>query len=170
MSEGRTETIFVGIGDANDPFPEEQKTTKFFVFAGPCPVCRFPSRFLHPGVEVLQLTCRNCGSAQNIGLENRCWEQVTYAHWCRESRFVTDEISLTDGTRGEIEKILKDFDPIRDSASWGVIVVGGGCRHSQKCINEGCMYHKKGSSLGGKVIKIAHRRRKEFSVRPREKK
>lgn len=158
MARGTEETIFIGFGETTDPFPDEPKTTLFWVFAGPCQKCGFSTRFLLPEARSIFLICRKCGNRQESGIGVRYWPQITYIHWCRESRFASDELHLSPETRAQVEALTIGMNPDVDTPAWGVRIIGGECIHGKRCINLDCPYHFCDKTGGGNIVFLATRR------------
>ena len=152
------QTIFIGIGEVEDPFPEVRKPTPYWVFAGACPGCGGATRFLLPGPDVFCIVCRRCRHRQDVGLASVLAAQVTYVHWCKDARFPSDETVLSQEALEGIEACIKKLGGEVEAPAWGVKIVGMRCEHADRCIAPGCPYLSVPGVEDKKVINLARRR------------
>ncbi len=143
------ETIYVLVGIERDPMPEEPKRTRYWVAAGPCPVCGHVARFLRCKGDELVVECGRCRAQTPTGLNADLLPEVSYVFWCSNPQFETDEPPLTREQREEIERLLASF-PDEEPAYFGVIIEAGICRRTRDCINVACQYHHRFIQPGGK--------------------
>lgn len=157
---GGTQTVFIGIGETEDPFPGERKPTDYWVFAGCCPGCGSATRFLLPGTDVFYVVCRICSRRQDVGLAAGLVSRVTYVHWCREARFPSDEVALSPDALAGMEECIKNLGGEIEPPAWGVKIIGMKCEHASRCIAPGCPYRPGPGVESAKVVDLARRRMK----------
>ncbi len=139
--DNKGKTIFVGIGEVDDPLPEEPKNTKYWVFCGACPVCQSNGRLLLPRDEKLFLICEECGHKQDSSVEKNDLQDLTYVYWCNSSKFQTDILEEDSNQSKELLEFLNNFQEI-EIPRWAVKIENGICCKSNQCINFFCVYHK----------------------------
>ncbi len=160
-----SETVFVGIGDANDPLPHIEKKTKYWVYAAPCPRCSSPARWIEQGPFEVRLRCSKCNTEEGIGLSLATWQNLSYVYWCRSPVFKSDLVPLPKTVVTEIEKIISDSGGVEKMPSpyLAVVIVGGVCEKTLVCASKNCPYKVGPKSVkGGKtnIISITSKNRK----------
>lgn len=138
----KDETILIGIGEIEDPLPEEKKTTKYWIFAGPCEKCGSGGREINIVGQSVCLVCEVCSKVHNVGLEAREFFGISYVYWCNRSKFSSDRLELGAEDSKKIEALAKELEGY-EMPRWAVVIVGGVCKKTSDCINFNCLYNAK---------------------------
>lgn len=133
-------TVFIGIGEIEDPLPLVEKTTRFWVFAGPCEKCGESGRIITVNEKFVCLQCEKCEDVQSIGLSAAEFSEITYVYWCNQSRFGSDLVELPAEDRKKIEALAAEIR-IDEIPRWAVPVIGGRCSQANICINFDCVFN-----------------------------
>lgn len=140
----RFEPILIGIGETEDPLPEVEKRTKYWVFAGPCQKCGSGGRGICLALGLIQLRCEECGQIESVGLDQSELNEVSYVYWCNRSRFQTDYVDLGDDDARLVELLIEEIGAVENVPRWAVIIIGGTCVKGGECVNFSCSYNWKG--------------------------
>ena len=141
MCTKQEKTIIIGIDSEIDPFPEEKKDTKFYIFYGNCTSCGCSNRQLLTDDYHIFILCEQCKNKYQLDIPLDELEKITFVYWCKKAKFESDLEKFSSDVEKNIEDLLKKFPPIEDIPSWGVFIKSMICQKSDICLNENCVYN-----------------------------
>lgn len=133
--------IILNVGISEDPFPEDEKTTPYWVYSDACSFCGCDGRLIVNVGRQVVLVCENCFDEFQIGLDADKFCDITYVYWCNRSQFKEDYVDLEKNVVFELEALLNKYPDVVEIPRWAVKIIGGICQKSDKCINRRCIYN-----------------------------
>lgn len=138
----KNKVVIIGVGETQDPLPEAEKPTKFWVHAGPCKKCGCAGRTIENKNNQILLICENCGNEVEISIDSRHFHEITYVYWCNQAKFATDLVKLSLEEAARLQKVFAEFEDEYEIPRWAVQIVGGRCLKSGQCVNFSCKFNK----------------------------
>lgn len=136
----KMETIFIGIGETEDPLPHDPKITRYWVHAGPCEKCSCGGREIAIEEKAICLICEECCGIYKLPIEVEKFFDVSYVYWCNRAKFASDEVVMSSEDLRQLEELAKDLEPA-EIPRWAVVIIGGKCSKTSDCINYKCRYN-----------------------------